>query len=201
MKVRCVSKLICLLTFVVTSSFCLSACSSEETPSIQILAAGSSVFPESFDSEATEWISNYTDGEETSVEIRSMYLGEGEKDLYGGANVAKVSAMAAGKEIDIMICDLDNAARFARSEMFVPIKEVFTEEELTGHEDQLLTFEKVDDEGNLNGEYTEACGVSIDGIELFDSIYKDSEYGIFLINNADPMETSKDIFKNIVNFQ
>ena len=39
-----------------------------------------------------------------------MYLGEGEKDLYGGANVAKVSAMAAGKEIDIMICDLDNAA-------------------------------------------------------------------------------------------
>ena len=79
MKVRCVSKLICLLTFVVTSSFCLSACSSEETPSIQILAAGSSVFPESFDSEATEWISNYTDGEETSVEIRSMYLGEGEK--------------------------------------------------------------------------------------------------------------------------
>ena len=52
------------------------------------------------------------------------------------------------------------------------------------YQDRLLTFEVVDEEGNLTGEYTPACGIFITGQEAFDKIYGEQEYGVFLVSNA-----------------
>lgn len=129
-----------------------------------------------------------------------MSLGSSDLDptAYAAGSV-KVSAMVASGEIDVMICDLENAAKHARSETYLPLEDFLSPEELAGYEERLLSFDLVDDEGNPTGEQTPAYGISMNGSEAFDSLYGDTDYGIFLIGNADPSELSKTVFLDLAN--
>lgn len=129
-----------------------------------------------------------------------MSLGSSDLDptAYAAGSV-KVSAMVASGEIDVMICDLENAAKYARSETYLPLEDFLSPEEPAGYEERLLSFDLVDDEGNPTGEQTPAYGISMNGSEAFDSLYGDTDYGIFLIGNADPAELSKTVFLDLAN--
>ena len=129
-----------------------------------------------------------------------MSLGSSDLDptAYAAGSV-KVSAMVASGEIDVMICDLENAAKYARSETYLPLEDFLSPEELASYEERLLSFDLVDDEGNPTGEQTPAYGISMNGSEAFDSLYGDTDYGIFLIGNADPAELSKTVFLDLAN--
>ncbi len=200
MKIKRLPKVISLLSLILISSLVLTACSSKESSSIEILIGNSYVIPENFDSTTQDLIANHPDwqDEEATVGFTSINFGDPETDPYAGANIAKVSAMVAAKEVDIMICDMDNAARLARTEMFTPVEEILSEEDMEKYQDRLLTFELVDEEGNLTGEYTPACGISITGQEAFDKIYGEQEYGVFLVSNADPVENAEKVFMDIL---
>lgn len=111
-------------------------CSSDSKQTIQIIVGNSYVSQENLDACEEELLASYPDwqGEETEIEFTPIDFGDPETDPYAGASIAKVSAMVTAKEIDLMICDTENAARFARSEMFVPVEEVLSEEELAQYE-------------------------------------------------------------------
>lgn len=184
----------------VACALCLTACSSQESgaESLQLLVGSTYVPEETLDACTEEVLAAHPSWEEGEypVEIFSMDFGSPETDIYAGANIAKFSAMVAAKEVDLMICDTENAARFARSEMFVPVEEILTEEELNQYGERLLTFPMVDEEGNPTGEETPAYGVAVDG-GPWDPIYGDQEYGVFLISNAEPMDKASEMFLEI----
>ena len=200
MKHKCKSKLITLSCLTLACSMLFMGCSSDSKQTIQIIVGNSYVSQENLDACEEELLASYPDwqGEETEIEFTPIDFGDPETDPYAGASIAKVSAMVTAKEIDLMICDTENAARFARSEMFVPVEEVLSEEELAQYEDRLLKFETVDETGNLTGEFTQPCGISLTGDSRFDSIFGEQEYGVFLVANADPMENAEAIFKDLI---
>lgn len=195
------SKKIALIALVLASLVLLTACSSEEAPSVQILVGNSFVAPESFESCTQQLTDDHPSWQEkeAQVEFTSTSFGNPDNDLYAGANVAKVMTMIAANEVDLFICDTENAARFARGEMFAPLEDLLSEEELTDYQDRLLTFEKVDEQGNLTGEYMQPCGIALNGNEALDAIYGEEEYGVFFVSNADPQETCKEIFLDLAN--
>lgn len=199
MKIKRTSKMIALLCSFLTCSIFLASCSSENPTSLQVLVGGPYIDSQAYESCTESLLTGHPQwqAQETPVSFLSISFGDPESDPYAGANIAKVSAMVAAQEIDLMICDTDNAARFARSDMFAPVQSILSEEQLTAYQDRLLTFEKVDDEGNLTGEFTEACGIALSGNAQLDALYGDQEYGIFLVGNADPMESAKQIFLDI----
>lgn len=201
MKTKRLSKTISLLSLLLVFPLLLTACSSsEDTPSTQILVANSLIFPEKFESFTEQMMTNHPNWQEegASVGFSSINFGNPETDPSAGANIAKVSTMAAAKEFDIMICDTDNAARFARTEMFTPVEEILSEDELEKYQDRLLTFDMVNEDGKPTGEHTAACGISMTGKEPFDEIYGEQEYGVFLVSNAEPMDDAKKVFMDII---
>lgn len=105
----------------------------------------------------------------------------------------QVTARAAGKELDIMICGEKDAARNARSELFYSLEEVFTEDEIAQFGDRTLSYELVDTDGNPTGERTPACGVKLDS-EALDAIYGTDEYGIFIVGSTPHLDQAKEVF-------
>lgn len=199
MKIKRTCKTIALFGFLLACSVFLASCSSEKPSSLQVMVGGPYIASEAYESctEALTAAHPQWQAGETPVSFTSMSFGDPETDPYAGASIAKVSAMAAAQEIDLMICDTENAARFARSDMFTPVQSILSEEQLAACQDKLLTFEKVDDEGNLTGEFTEACGIALNGNAPLDALYGNQEYGVFLVANADPMENAQQIFLDI----
>ena len=154
----------------------------------------------------------YVSEEQVSVYGETLSAGEKAVDCQGfsfgteggdaaafGASTMKISAMVAAKEIDLMVCDLDNAARYVRSEMFYDLAEIFSQEELDAYSDRLLTFDLVDDEGNPTGEQTPVYGIDVSGNENLTAMMGQNSYGVFLVQNTEDLEAAKEIFWQIVN--
>lgn len=200
MKCKRFFKPAALVSLLVACSVLLAGCTSDKLPPIQILVGNTYVSEESLTACEESLLSTHPgwQEEETAVGFTSISFGDPETDPYAGANIAKVSAMVTAKEVDVIVCDTENAARFARGEMFVPIEEVLSEEELSQYQDRLLAFEMVNDEGNPTGEFTPSCGISITGDPRFDEIYGEQEYGVFLVSNAEPMENAEEVFKELI---
>lgn len=179
----------------------LAGCGSEDAPSIQVVVGGPYVGEEQLEAASQQFLAENPgwQREDLPVEVSAFSFGSQEMDpTMFGASAMKLSAMAAAGEVDIMICDRENAARYARSETFVPIEQIVPKEKLDGYRERLMTFELLDEEGNPTGEYTPAYGISLNGSPLLDAFYGEQEYGIFLIGSAEPMETAKQLFMDIL---
>lgn len=94
-----------------------------------------------------------------------------------------------------MICDEANAARGCRGELFYPLSDVFTEEEISGFTDT-LSYEMLDTDGNSTGEMTAECGVPLDN-EQIASIFGDEPAGMFVVAKAD-LEQAKELFLDLL---
>lgn len=136
---------------------------------------------------------DWTEGE-TPVTVEPISMGSEELDgtAYGAA-ILQVSARAAGNELDVMICGGQDAARNTRSDLFYPLEEIFTEEEIAQFGDRLLSYETVDTDGNLDGGETPVCGVRIQN-EILDEIYGTTEYGVFIVCSTTHLDQAKEVF-------
>lgn len=193
-----------LSAVLLTSGGALSSCGSDESSdALQILAEAPYV--------DTEQLNNYAESFSASsealttagktAEFTDLSVGSSDSDptLYGTSTM-KVSAMIAAGEVDIMICSLDEAARNARGEYYYDLEELFTPEELAQiPEENLLSFDMVDDEGNATGEKTAVCGVQISGNEALDNAMAGTDYGVFIISNTENLDLAKEVFWEIVN--
>ncbi len=184
------------------STLVLSGCGGKESSALQVVVANSFVSEEALTAYSDAMLAanpGWAEGS-SAVEFTSLSLGSEQADAAAyGVSIMKVSAMVASNEIDVMICDLDNAARNARSDMYLSLDEIFTEEELASYSDLALTFDMVDDEGNPTGEQTPACGLSLTGTESLSEIYGESEYGVFIVSNTQNPDLAKDVMLAILN--
>lgn len=202
MKKRHISTSLALVLLLLLCPLLLTGCGSEEASAIQVVVGNTyvdedhlaTVFQQIL-AEDPSW-----QREDLPVELSAFSFGAQEIDAgMFGANVMKVSAMIASGEMDILICDAENAARYARSETFVPVDQIIPEDELDGYQERLLSFELLDEDGTPTGSYTPACGISLNGDPRLDAFYPEQEYGIFLVGNAEPMETAEQLFMDILN--
>lgn len=137
---------------------------------------------------------------EKTIEYQAYPIGTEEIDpMAYGASVMKISAMVAAGELDVMVCDLDNAARNARGEMYYDLTSIFTEDELAEYSDRLVSFDMVDEEGNPTGEKTPICGIDVSNNENLKNMMGENSYGVFIVGNTGDLELSKEIFWDIVN--
>ncbi len=203
MKTRKISAVL-LSAVMLASALGLSSCGGdEENTALQILAESSYVDAEQLDA----YEETFSAGSEAlaaagkTAEFTDLSVGSEDVDptVYA-ASTMKVSAMIAANEVDLMLCSLDEAARNARGDCYYDLEELFTPEELAQiPEENLLSFDQVDEEGNPTGEKTPVCGVKISGNEALDSAIPGAEYGLFIVGNTDDLELAKEVFWEIVN--
>lgn len=202
MKTRKISAVL-LSAVMLASAFGLSSCGGEESNTLQILAESSYVDTEQLDAYAETFSagSDALAAAGKTAEFTGLSVGteDGDPTVYA-ASTMKAGAMIAANEVDMMLCSLDEAARNARGEYYYNLEELFTPEELAQiPEEDLLSFDLVDEEGNPTGEKMPVCGVKISGNEALDSAIPGEEYGLFIVGNTDDLDLAKEVFWEIVN--
>lgn len=193
-----VRKILALGIAAVMSMALFAACGggeTEATASMYVSVCNSYVADESLQAFSDELFAAHPDWAEGETPVTVEAISMGSDDIDGtayGAAIMQVTARAATKELDIMICDERNAARNAHSDLFYLLDEIFTEEEIARF-GETLSYEMVDTDGNPTGEWTPACGVKISSPAL-DAIYGSGEYGIFIVGSTTHLDQAKEVF-------
>lgn len=134
------------------------------------------------------------------IEVTTISVGDPNKDPASAmAGIMKLTTIFAGKEADILIADYDTAQRNAGNEVFYPLTDLFTEEELEPFQDKMISFEPTDDEGKPTGEKFENCGIDVsDRTELAGMCVGADSVGVYVISNSQNLDTAKEIFRQLV---
>lgn len=175
----------------------LTSCGSDSSEdTIGVVVSSAYVDDEALQTYADELISAHPDWE-GKVTFTSQTMGDSQADgtTYGAA-VMQQTAMAAAGEMDIMICDDENGARNCRSDLFLPLSDVFTEEEIASF-GETLSFEMVDESGNPTGEMTPECGVRVTG-DGFDSAVGDTDLGVYIVSTEKDEALIKEIYTALI---
>lgn len=167
----------------------LSGCGKQETP-FQVLFAAPFV--------NEDLTAAYGESLTADVKYSPFSMGSEAIDpMTYGAGAMALSAMFAAGEVDVLICDLDEAARYARSGYFFDPAEVFTGEELEPYQEKLLSFEMVDEYGVPTGEKTPVCGIDLSDKEDLLLAMGTEHFGIFILVNTEDLELAKDVVLEI----
>ena len=121
--------------------------------------------------------------------------------MMGIAGMVQIPLMVTARELDVVIATLDNAARDARGDMFLPLDEIFTPEELAAFGDRLISFEHVEIDGPYTrptGEMTPICGINIAGNEHMRQIFGEQEIGVFIVANSRNVELAREVMLSLV---
>lgn len=137
---------------------------------------------------------------ELPLRVSAFSFGSEELDaMIYASGIMAMSAMLAAGELDVLICNLEDAARYARSGSFYDLADVFTQEELAEFGDSLLSFNMIDAEGNLTDEQVVRCGLDLSGRDSLTTILGDENYGVFIVFSADDLELAKDTVRKLFN--
>ena len=137
--------------------------------------------------------------EGTEPLFTAMTMGDSKADpMTAMAGMTKFSAMVAAGELDVVVSDLDNAARNARGESFLDVSSFLTEEELERYAERLLSFDMVDDEGNPTGEKTAVCGIDVSDNETLSALAGGGECGVFVVANTSHLEESSALVRYLL---
>ena len=193
-------KFLVLLTAAVPAAL-LARCGSEKAAAFQMAFCATYV-----EAEAVETYGETVKADlpELTVEgteplFTAMTMGDSEADpMTAMAGMTKFSAMVAAGELDVVVSDLDNAARNARGESFLDVSSFLTEEELDRYAERLLSFDMVDDEGNPTGEKTAVCGIDVSDNETLSVLAGGGECGVFVVANTSHLEESSALVRYLL---
>ena len=125
--------------------------------------------------------------EEKKLSIQAFNTGDSKNDpMSAMAGMTKITTMIMGKEIEIMICDGENAQRHGEGgSTYMPLDTLFTAEEQAELGIVPLTVSRVDADGNVTGEQSEAIGISLENCEGVKSIFKMKDLGLYVIGTPE----------------
>jgi len=134
------------------------------------------------------------------IEVTTVSIGDTEKDPASAmAGIMKVTTIFAGKEADVFISDYESAQRNAGQEIFYPLTDLFTEEELEPFQDKIISFEMTNTDGNPTGETFENCGIDVSDREDLAKLCAGSDtVGVYIVSNSTNLDAAKEIFRQIV---
>ena len=182
--------LICLMMAIVLM---MTGCSSGSDPAASASVKIAVAAPYVLEGAADEFKATLEQGlpelntEEKKSLVQAVNTGDTQSDPMGAmAGMTKITTMIMGKEIEIMICDADNAQRHGEGgSTYMLLDELFTAEEQTELGMEPLTVAKVDEDGNTTGERSEAVGISLAGCEGVKSIFKMSDLGLYVVGTPE----------------
>ncbi len=125
--------------------------------------------------------------EEKKLSVQWFNTGDTKADpMSAMAGMTKITTMLIGKEIEIMICDADNAQRHGEGgSTYMPLDTLFTAEEQAELGIVPLTVSKVDADGNATGEQSEPIGISLEECEGVKNIFKMKDMGLYVIGTPE----------------
>lgn len=121
--------------------------------------------------------------EEKKMLVQTVSTGDTKTDpMSAMAGMTKITTMFLGKEIEIMICDADNAQRHGEGgKAYMPVDKLFTAEEQAELAISALTVSKVDGDGNKTGEQSDPIGISLENCAGIKNIFRMSDLGLYVI--------------------
>ena len=190
--------LLCALIFSLTL---FAGCSStEEAPYLGITCIAKYVGLDSQDAVSAELGARLPayDGE---IQYKYMSSGDSTSDaMMTAGTMMKLTAMFASQEVDILFADEENAARNARSNSFLSLSELLTEEEIEALGSRALSCDMLDDQGNPTGEKTPVCGVDLSGCAVLTPVLGTQSIGVYVVSNTDDLEYVKTALREILSW-
>lgn len=140
------------------------------------------------------------DSESLPLSVTYIATGDTENDPYGAmAGLTQVTTQLMTGEIELMICDSDNARRHGdNGETYVPLSELFTEDEITELGIVPASVQIVSDAGEITDEYSAPCGVDLSGNETLVKMLGISDPGAYVIIDSPNLENAKTAIKALL---
>lgn len=132
--------------------------------------------------------------------VTAISTGDTEKDPMGTmAGLTQISGMLTSSEIDVIICDADNARRHGDDgETFLPLDDIFTEAE----QDELgiipVSVPVIGDEGDATGEVSAPCGVDLSGCVELTQTLKLSDIAAYVVVNTENPEEAESVVRQLL---
>lgn len=141
---------------------------------------------------------------EGEMPLQCSYFSFGSEELdavvYASGAMAMTAMLSAG-EVDVLVCDLENAVRYARSGAFYDLADIFTPEELAEFGESLLTFDVIDPYGEPTGDTIDRCGIDLSGRDSLTRILGEDSCGVFVVVSARDLDLAREIVRELVNAQ
>ena len=139
-----------------------------------------------------------TDGAKMNIQYVSM--GDPNVDpMFAMGGMTRVMGMLTAGEIELLICDPDNARRYAEGgKAYTPLDVLFSAEEQAELGIVPASVELVDQEGNLTGEMSAPCGVDLSGCEFLRSTFKLSNLGAYVIVDSPNTENARAVIRYLL---
>lgn len=140
------------------------------------------------------------DSEALPLSVSSIATGDTENDPTGAvAGMTQVTTRMMTGEIELMICDSDNARRHGdNGETYVPLSELFTDEEIAELGIVPATVEIIGDAGTITNERSEPCGVDLSGNASLVKMLGISDPGAYVIIDSPNLENAKTAIKALL---
>ena len=137
----------------------------------------------------------YNDGNKI-ISVSGLLTGNPEEDPYSlMAATARIGSMMSSGEIELWICDEENAIRYsADGTSYVALSALFTEEELGSLGGALIRVPLTDSEGNKTGAYSEICGIDLSQHTAITELIGISDPQMFIMVGTDNMDAAKAAF-------
>lgn len=140
------------------------------------------------------------DSEDLPLSVSHIATGDTEKDPYGAmAGMSQMTVRMMSDEIELLICDADNARRHGdNGETYIPLSELLTEEEISELSVVPATIPIIDEAGNLTEERSGACGVDLSENKALVQMLNIADLGAYVIIDSPNLENAKIALKALL---
>lgn len=135
------------------------------------------------------------DTEAYTLDISGVSSGSADIDpMMEMAAMAQITGRLATGEIDLILCDPANGARYSRSETFIPLAEV---EGLDVPADREIAYRAVDDMGEETDEMLAPTGVDLSGHETLRGLVG-NEVGAHIVMNTKQLPAAVAVIEHLL---
>lgn len=172
----------------------LASCGSETSEAVSVVAAAQYVPEETVSALQEQLDAKFPAEEGAGCTVTGISSGDSESDpMAAMAGMMKLTSMIAAKEVDVLVTSLEEGEKQAKNASFMPLEELFTEEELAGLE--LVSFDIQNDDGTPDEENSKACGVKLTSGEL--SQLTNGGAAVFVVVNTEHLDQAKEVLLQI----
>lgn len=142
-----------------------------------------------------EGLPEYND-DDRSFEVTGISAGDSAADpMSVMAGSTRIAATLASGDIDLWICDPENARRYAEDgSNYVALDELFSADEISSLGGTPIAIPITDDEGNATGEFSEIVGLDLSMIAAISEMTGIRDPQMFVLAGSTNREAAKAAF-------
>lgn len=118
------------------------------------------------------------------------------------AGMARMGGMIASGEIELLLCDAENARRYGeQGEAYLPLSQLFPEAEQEALAITPATVALVDEEGKATGEESAPCGVNLAGREGLESLLGLKGLSAYVVVGSPHQDNARLVIEHLLKLQ